>query len=97
MIHWLTTTVWPQALHAIIYTVSSAVTAIVFVAPLRGAIRRIRKQLSTVLDSLDPDVPVGLTEQLGRMEAELDAMRERLEGRLHVEVRDDPLVSPHRK
>lgn len=94
--HWLTTFVLPKAEYSAISTLTGAFIGILIVAPFRGVVKKMRGRISSAIDSLDPDVPVGLTKQLDAMTSELDAMRQRLEGHLHVEVKDAPLDS-HRR
>lgn len=72
--HWLLVNVVMKAENAAVWGASTGIVGIFLIAPLRGALKRLRKQMTSVLDSLDPDVPVGLTKQIDDMQAQLHTL-----------------------
>lgn len=63
MTHWLLTTVYPRALNAAIYTLTSGVVATLILAPFRSVV----KALWRAVKSLDPEIDYGVTKQLDEL------------------------------
>lgn len=79
VITWLIVHVWPTALRTTVSAVTGAIVAAFILAPMRGAMRLLRKRVSHVLDSLDPDVPVGLTEQMNDVQKQLQGLNDHMD------------------
>lgn len=90
MWHWLTLNVWPTALRTTVSALTGGIVAVVIIAPMRGAFRLLRHRISSVLDSLDPDIPVGLTKQLDSMQGQLTDINKHVGGTLNVHPIHDP-------
>ena len=84
MTHWLLTQVYPRALNAAVYTLTSGVVATLILAPFRSIV----KALWRAVKSLDPETDYGVTKQL----AELKDASEKPEA-----VKKIALVPTHRQ
>ena len=69
-----------QVLPAVQFTVVSVLTqtllVAIIIAPLTNVIKRLWRRVSSVIDSLDPSKPVGITEQLKTLEREVERLRD---------------------
>lgn len=88
MTHWLLTVAIPKAESAAIYTTISSLTVVFIVAPFKNLLKRARKHVSRALDSLDPDVPVGLTKQIDDLITKVERIHD------HLDIDSHPHVPP---
>ena len=95
MIHWLVVNVWPTTLRTIVSAITGAFVAAMIVAPARGAFKVLRKRISSAIDSLDPDVPVGLTKQIDDLHGQLQQLNGHVAGTLNVRQTEPLRVEPH--
>lgn len=101
MIQWFITNVWPTMFHTLIAAATGAIAAVLVVAPIKQGLHTLTGRIGKAIDSLDPDVPVGLTRQLDSVEAELKHLNTHVSGTLLVhQVRDKddaPSIPAHHK
>lgn len=98
MIQWFVINVYPTALRTVVAAATGAIAAVLVIAPIKKGLHSMGKRLSAAIDSLDPDVPVGLTKQLDDMQTELQHIGTHLGGTLQVHVdkdRDDAALAHH--
>lgn len=85
---WFADNVEVIALHAAVSAVTGGLVAAAVVAPLRNVVRNLTHRISAAMDSLDPDVPVGLTKQLDDMDTKLQTLNRQMDGTLKVRTVD---------